>query len=56
MGIQGIVTKIDEELEPYCLKVSEKGIKSLHLIAQSYIISILFEIRWLIEQAPIIQF
>ena len=38
--VEGIISKINEDMVPYRLIVSEHGIYCLHLIAQTYIIRI----------------
>ena len=55
-GVQGIVDKINEDLEPYRFIVSEQGCCSLHQIAQTYIIRIMQEVGRLEEHAPLLTF
>jgi hypothetical protein len=51
--IEDIVTNINEDMEPYWLKVKEDGLDCLHQIAQTYIVRIMQEVIRLTEQAPL---
>jgi hypothetical protein len=55
-GIEGIVAKLDEDMEPFSFKVSEHGRDCLHLITQTYIIRIMQEVARLKEHAPLLTF
>lgn len=52
-GVQGLVDKINEDMEPYRFIVSEQGCCCLHQIAQTYIIRIMQEVTRLEEHAPL---
>jgi hypothetical protein len=54
VSVEGIVSKINDDMEPYSFKVSEKGIYCLHQIAQTYIIRIMQEVIRLTEHAPLL--
>ena len=41
VSIEGIVDKLNEDMEPFSIKVSEQGSYCLHQIAQTYIIRIM---------------
>ena len=56
VSIGGIVTKINEDMEPFSFRVSEHGNYCLHQIAQTYIIRIMQEVRRLTEHAPLLTF
>lgn len=55
-GVEGIVTKINEDLIPYRLAVSEIGISCLHQITQTYLVRIMQEITRLTEHGPLLTF
>jgi hypothetical protein len=52
LSIEQIINKINEDMEPFNFNVSTSGIYSLHLIAQTYLIRIMQEIRKISEYAP----
>jgi len=54
--VQGVVDKINEDVEPYRFIVSEQGFYCLHQIAQTYIIRIMQEVARLEEHAPLLKF
>jgi hypothetical protein len=53
-GVEDIVTKINEDMEPFCLKVLETGVSCLHQITQTYIVRIMQEVIRLTEHAPLL--
>ena len=56
VAIESILNKINEDLEPYSLRVSENGTYCLHIVAQTYITRIMQEVRRITEQAPLLTF
>lgn len=44
---------IDEELKPYCFQISESGILFLHLLAMTYISSIMIELKRISDRGPL---
>jgi len=56
VSVEGIVSKINDDMEPYSFIVSEHGSYCLHQIAQTYIIRIMQEVIRLTEHAPLLTF
>ena len=56
VSVEGIVAKLNEDMEPFSFIVSEHGSYCLHQIAQTYIIRIMQEVIRLTEHAPLLTF
>ena len=54
--INKIISQINEDMEPYRLKISENGTTCIHQITQTFVIRIMQEVRRISEWAPLITF
>lgn len=55
-AIDSLVSKINDDVEVFSLRVDDAGSYNIHLIAQTYIVRIMQEVRRITEYAPLITF
>lgn len=53
MNVKNLITQMDDELEPFCFKVSEHGCQALHLIGKTFINALAEELEYNELIAPI---